>query len=290
LPPATVSAVYKPDPVPDVKPGYQLPEVVHLTNTGATAWVASGPQAVSLTYHLLTLQGDPWKPLSPFSPGVVAFGQGATSLGHDVLPGHVVTVRVPLQAPVIPGSYRIVWDLHEGADLWFSQLGVLSRTQTLNVVMNNVVAQTSTATAIATPAPLEGLRFVADTSIADGSLVPAGGRFAKGWLVYNNGSIGWHPGWSLHLVAGKAFGAKTIPVPTLSACRTLNLVAQMRAPSKTGGYRSVWQLRDGENRWVGDRLTLVVAVVKGGPSSTPLPTPVVSPTTSLPTPTPTPVG
>jgi hypothetical protein len=246
-------------------------------------------QAVSLTYHLVTQSASVSTDLSPFSAGVVAFGQGATPVPHDILPGHAVALNVNVFAPTMPGSYRVLWDLQQGADSWFSQRGVLPRVQPLEVE-SGTPSPSATPSGTSTPSPLEGLRYVADTSFPDGSSVRAGTDFSKGWLVFNSGRVPWQSAWSLRLVSGRPFGASSIRLPALNPCRTANLVASLRAPNRPGQYRSVWQLRDGQRQAVGDRLTLVITVLRNVPAGTPVPTPPPTPTIEAPTPTPTPVG
>jgi hypothetical protein len=136
------------------------------------------------------------------------------------------------------------------------------------------------------------LLYVADTSIPDGTTVPAGTRFTKSWLVFNSGTQQWTPNLFLKLVSGKTFGHKKIPMPTTAPCRAVNLVTSMKAPAASGRYKSVWQLVDTNGRRTGDPLTLVVTV-KGKVSGHPTPTPAVpspTPTPARPTATATPAG
>jgi Ig-like domain from next to BRCA1 gene len=285
-----LAGVYRAETLPTSAPGALVTVTVRLTNTGTSAWLSSGSQTVSLTYHVLTLAGNPWKPLTPFTKGVVAFGQGVTSLGHDVLPGHAISVRMNIQAPSSVGVYRIVWDAQQGTNAWFSQLGVLPYVERLDVQTLSTTPTAMPPTSTTTPTPSQGLRYIADTSIPDNSTVAATSSFRKGWLVYNNGPADWQRGWSLRLVSGNAFGSAHIKVLLLKACQTLNIIAQLKAPRRPGKYHSVWQLRDALNHPVGDRLSLVVTVIAGESTGTPTPTAVGTPTTEVPTPTQTPVG
>jgi hypothetical protein len=293
-PPPPVDATYKAPSLGSLNAGAAALISVRLVNTGTQAWSASGSSAISLAYHVLSAGGNPWGPLSPFAPGMVAFGQGVTPLPHDVLPGSAVTVPIQVVAPTTGGRYWIVWDLQLGVSTWLSGIGIPPYAETLTVVGAGQEVSTPTPTP-RTVVPQVGLKYVADTSIPDGSQIVAGANFFKGWLIYNNGKHPWQPGWALHLVSGRPFNARTIPVPALHACRTLDLVTSMRAPHANGRYVSVWQLRDGSGHAIGDRLTVVIEVVKGS-RHTPTPTPAPTPAPSLtvtpagPTPTPTPVG
>jgi Ig-like domain from next to BRCA1 gene/Transglycosylase SLT domain len=290
-PVATISAIYTPRPLGNLITNAVAGTSVKITNTGSTSWLSTGPTAVALTYHIMTLAGRPWNStLSPFAPGIIAFGQGARPLPMDILPGQSVTVAMSITAPATPGAYRIVWDLQLGSSTWFSQLGVLPLSQTLRASAPNLLP-TVTPTPSATPAlkPVVGLQYVADTSVPDGTIVPAGSHFLKGWLVYNNGRRNWAH-LTLHLTSGVPLGARAISLPDLHVCRTTNLVVPMTAPRKSGNYQSVWRLRDVQGSSIGDPLTVVIRVTRGSPGPTPIPTFASTPTPPVPNPTHTPVG
>jgi hypothetical protein len=286
--PGAVAAVYQPTALVPASPGTTQQTRVQLTNTGTQPWIASGPNAPVLTYHVFARDANPWQAISPFTPGVIEFGQHPIGLPHDVLPGQKVILSVPVLAPAKPGTYRIVWDLEQGASAWLSQVGNLPRSEFLRVGATTSTPETSTPTP--TTIPLEGLRYVRDTSFPDGSTVAPHQTLTKGWLVFNNGQAEWTTGWALHRVSGKAMGAATIPVPPTSPCHSANIVGTLKAPAKPGQYKSVWQLVDPAGAAVGERLTVVITVTRGPPPPTPTPSPSPTPGNLHPTPTPTPAG
>lgn len=292
-PPSALDAIYSSSPLSSSRPSAMQAVTVTLVNTGSKSWPASGDSAVSLTYHVLSTSGHPWRPASPFGPGVLAFGQRPVSLPHDVLPGKSVTLSASIQSPPEAGAFWIVWDLAVASGPWFSQMRILPRAQRLHVSSPDSTPAGPTATVATLNSPVEDMRYVADTSIPDGSAVAAAATFEKGWLIYNDGRTRWGPRWSLIRTSGKTFGARHIPIAATGACHTLNVVASLQAPKAAGNYTSAWRLRDPSGRLVGQRLTLVVHVLRTGPVPTPSPT--VSPTAAPtqqpgPTPTPTPSG
>lgn len=287
-----LSAVYRGATALSATPNSSVTVPVRVENTGTLPWPSSGSLAVSLTYHLMTTAGNPWSGLSPFSKGVLSFAQGQTVLPRDVLPGQSVPLHVSVKAPAA-GTYRVVWDLQQGADTWFSQQGVLPRAALMHVGSGGTSTPVPTAPPTATPVSAESVQFVRDTSIPDGTSVARGATFDKGWLLFNNGKSAWGPGWSLHHVSGSTFGLKTAPLTATAACRALNLVVSLHAPKRAGTFRGVWQVYDPNNTGVGDRVTVVVTVAGAAGGPTPTPTPSASPTPvgrPSPTPTPTPVG
>jgi methionine-rich copper-binding protein CopC len=288
-PPAALQAVYRPTALVPTTAGAKERVSVKVTNTGVQPWDASS--AVSLAYHVLTATANPWKPLSPFTSGMVAFGQGNVPLHGTVAPGGSRTVALDIRAPASTGQYQIVWDLESG-DTYLSLLGALPRVQKLAVV--HAVQPNPAPSPLPTARPDRplDLQYVADTSVPDGAKVAPGKRFTKGWLVFNPGSHPWTTGIALTLSSGKSFGAGTIPLPSTPACRTANVLVSMTAPKRPGQYTSVWRLTGADGKRVGDPLTLVVTV-SGNPSGHPTPTPAVPTPTAMPSrpsPTPTPAG
>jgi hypothetical protein len=280
-PPPPLAAAYRPGDIGSINPGGQVAVSVRVTNTGTQPWLAQGESAVALAYHVFTMSGDPFKPFSPFSPGVIAYGQGAVALPHTVLPGTSVTLRDVVHSPPAPGKYRIVWDLEDGVQEYFSSAGVLPRVQQLTVVKSGTPTLAPSPTPTAVPQPREGLLYVADTSVKDGTVLAARQSFRKGWLVFNPGQTPWTGSWALHRVSGRTFGKATISVGDVPACRATTVLATLKAPARPGRYTGVWRLTDPSGHRVGDELTVVV-VVRGGPGPTP------TPSRSTPTPTPRP--
>lgn len=282
-PPPPLSAVYRPAHPAPVESGADQRVRVTVTNTGTEPWGASEP--MSLTYHLLTLSANPWQPLSPFSTGMIAFGQGSVPLTGVVLPGRSRTVMIDVQAPDSPGTYLLAWDL-ASPGAWLSGEGTLPRVQRLTVAAGDRPVPTPTPKPPTKPAPALSLRYVADTSFPDGSSVGSGKPFTKGWLVFNAGKAPWTNGMSLKLASGKPFGARLIRLPLTEPCRSVNLLVRMKAPGRAGSYKSVWQLRDASGVRVGDPITLVITV-RGKPAPRPTATPVAATPTPTPQPRPT---
>jgi len=284
--PLTLAAVEQAAHLPPMPAGSTRIVALHLTNTGTQAWAATTTDVVAAGYHLFNLTGNPWRAISPFTPGIIAYGQGTVPLSRDVLPGQSIVIRLGLRAPDHPGTYRVVWDLVEGLSTWFSQAGSWPRTQVLRVYPPGQTVPTPTPRPPATPSLQENLRFVADTSIPDGTVLRAHERFDKGWLVFNSGSTTWGAGWALQVQSARAFGARRIDVPVTPPCHSANIVVRLHAPAHGGRVEGIWQLRDPTGHTVGSILTVVVRIGHGPPTPTPEPTRVPTPISASPTPTP----
>lgn len=286
----TLAAVYETPTLPPLSPNSTVVERVRVTNTGTSVWTNSGDSAVALTYDVLSGISGSVSSLSPFSPGVLAFGQGRVPLSRALLPGESLVVREQIQTPQNPGGYRLVWDLVQGVGAWFSQAGVAPHVQSIKV--QAVATPVSSPTPAVMPtSPAESLLYVADTGSPDGTAVSAGTRFTKAWLTYNSGRITWKTGWLLAHVSGSTFGVKSIEVPVTSPCHTANIVATMRAPQTAGLHRGTWQMEDPAGNRFGQKLTVIITVdhVPVTPQPTPVPTKIPVRRTPAPL-TPTPSG
>jgi SpoIID/LytB domain protein len=95
---------------------------VRVSNYGARAWPAGGPNPVHLSYHILTPGGAP----------VIWDGQRGF-LAADLAVGQSAVVQVPVALPSVTGSYLIAWDLVQEGVAWFSQLGISRLQETISV-------------------------------------------------------------------------------------------------------------------------------------------------------------
>jgi len=105
--------------------------------------------------------------------------------------------------------------------------------------------QAAVQTPTPTPSCTNGLMFLADQTIPDGTLVEPGERLDKRWEVRNNGSCNWDARYRVRLIAGPGMG---LPVqqalyPALSGT---DFVIRMVfiAPEEPGSYRSACQAHD----------------------------------------------
>jgi hypothetical protein len=126
---------------------------------------------------------------------------------------------------------------------------------------------------VATPAGCTDLAgFVKDVSFPDGSPVIAGDAFRKVWRVRNAGTCTWTTGYALVFSSGERMGGDAvIPLKaSVSAGSTVDLGADLVAPSARGTYRGYWLLRNDRGLLFGmpttgvNPLWLEVVVAKAG--------------------------
>jgi SpoIID/LytB domain protein len=94
-----------------------------VVNYGARTWSASGPGAVSLSYHITTPGGD-----------AVVWDGARGRLPNDVAPFTQVTVPITVAVPQAVGDYVISWDMVLEGVAWFSSAGVQMKREPFTVV------------------------------------------------------------------------------------------------------------------------------------------------------------
>lgn len=83
---------------------------ITVTNSGRTTWDPAAAQPFRLAYHWLTADGR----------RVVSWEGIRTLFPAPVAPGASVSLRASVQAPPVPGEYRLLWDIEQQHRLWFS--------------------------------------------------------------------------------------------------------------------------------------------------------------------------
>lgn len=120
----------------------------------------------------------------------------------------------------------------------------------------------------------DGLTYLSDLTIPDGSLVDAGATMDKRWEVNNTGSCNWTDGYTLRLIAGVDLGSQPQQALYLARAGThavIRLVFQ--APIEPGNYRSAWQAYAPSGDAFGDPIFIDFTVPPADPGAVSLPTP-----------------
>ena len=112
-----------------------------------------------------------------------------------------------------------------------------------------------------TPACVDGLRFLEDLSIPDGTLARPGEALDKRWLVENSGTCNWDQRYRLKLVSGPEMGAlKEQALYPARAGTRLTIALQLTAPSEPGQVRSAWQAYNPQGEAFGDPFYIEIMV------------------------------
>ncbi|GIV66873.1 MAG: hypothetical protein KatS3mg047_1266 [Bellilinea sp.] len=128
-----------------------------------------------------------------------------------------------------------------------------------------VVIETSITPDLSQPTPtlpcVDGLTFINDLTIPDGSVIQPGASIDKRWEVENSGTCNWESGYSLRLIAGDELGAGTQQALTPARSGTRAVIRILfQAPSEEGNYRSAWQAYNPQNQPFGDPIFIDIVV------------------------------
>lgn len=124
----------------------------------------------------------------------------------------------------------------------------------------------TTTVAGSTPNPNKML-FIADVTIPDGQVIPAGSKFVKTWRIKNTGSTTWTPNYKVRLWAGNSFGAPSsfLLGQEVKPNAEVDISIEFTAPSQSGEYIASWILSDVTEANFGT--TFFVNFVVGVPAS-----------------------
>jgi hypothetical protein len=88
--------------------------------------------------------------------------------------------------------------------------------------------------------------FVADVTIPDGTLVPAGQAFTKTWRFKNAGTCSWTTAYSLVFSSGDQMnGPSTQALPAnVNPGQTVDISVNLTGPAAAGDYTGNWKLRN----------------------------------------------
>lgn len=117
-----------------------------------------------------------------------------------------------------------------------------------------------------TPVCQDGLRFLADITIPDGTIVAPGETLDKQWQVENSGSCNWNERYRLRRISGPALGAPDEQplYPARSGTQAIIRILLV-APSEPGTYRSAWQAYNPQGEPFGDPIFVEILVSSSRP-------------------------
>lgn len=109
-------------------------------------------------------------------------------------------------------------------------------------------------------------KYIADVTIADGTVMKPYEKFQKVWRIQNTGTCKWDEGFGLVLWAGPAmngtaiyFSGRDKPVEPNGI---VDLGIDMRAPAQSGEYTAHWTMINDQGKTFGGDLTVSIKVVK----------------------------
>ena len=118
----------------------------------------------------------------------------------------------------------------------------------------------------ATPACQDGLRFLADITVPDGTIVAPGESIDKQWQVENSGTCNWNERYRLRRISGPSLEApdEQALYPARSGTPAVVRILLV-APSEPGTYRSAWQAYNPQGEPFGDPIYVEILVSSASP-------------------------
>jgi len=107
----------------------------------------------------------------------------------------------------------------------------------------------------------DGLAFLNDLTIPDGTMVGPDSTMEKRWEVENSGTCNWNENYRLRLIAGPEMDAQKEQAlfPARSGSRA-TIRIQFKAPTEPGYYRSAWQAFNDKGEAFGDPFFIDIVV------------------------------
>ena len=106
-----------------------------------------------------------------------------------------------------------------------------------------------------------GLEYIADITVPDGTLFDAGTVIEKEWKVKNNGTCNWNNTYTLRLISGSPLGVETNQslIPARNGTEAI-VHLEFIAPQEPGKYEATWQAYGPDGEAFGEWLSISIAV------------------------------
>ena len=112
------------------------------------------------------------------------------------------------------------------------------------------------------PLSMKEASWLADVTVADGTVLQPGQQFVKTWRVRNSGNVSWDNGYRLsHVEGSRLNGPGSVPLPRTAPGEAAEVSVTLTAPSRAGAYRSVWQPRDAQGNLFNFQMFTEIVVV-----------------------------
>lgn len=129
------------------------------------------------------------------------------------------------------------------------------------------IAITAEEISSATPEPTQlpnctnGLKYINDLSIPDGTQLNPNTEFEKKWQVKNTGTCNWNRNYTLRLVSGSPMGVDNAqPLEAVLNGTEAVLLIKFISPEEPGKYQATWRVYDPDGIAFGEWLTLDIGV------------------------------
>lgn len=199
------------------------------------------------------------------------------------LSNKILSVLLPLLALLLgacgPISVTTAEDATAQAEAVLAQTAAAEATQTptREPTPTRTPSRTPTATITETPSPspiiptsvennyCDNSAFVADVTIADGTILAPGQIFLKTWTLKNTGTCTWKPGYTIAFTSGDLMQGNTREInQTVEPQGQVDVTVRLYAPHTPGEYSAVWRLANGRGEPFGEFVIVEIVVAGQG--------------------------
>lgn len=193
----------------------------------------------------------------------------------------IITLSLRRGKPAAPAPTVELGDVRTEAVQTFAAQLTRTAGPVPTATVETALTASSTGTAIATPTSAStgeatatpacyNLRFIRDVTIPDNTPMTPAEVFTKTWLVENDGTCAWQPGFQVVLIGGVAMGAAPFKVvQEVGPGGRIQVAMKMVAPTtETGVVQGTWKMADDTGATFGDYMSVVIVVGSG--TGTPL--------------------
>lgn len=112
------------------------------------------------------------------------------------------------------------------------------------------------------PNPVDNMKFLADVTIPDESIVPAGATLTKTWQIRNSGTSDWTEGYRLEFSENTPMSSvKSVPIPAIVVGEEIDVSVNLTVPDIPGRYRTTYRAKNAEGEEFGAALFMIIRVV-----------------------------
>jgi hypothetical protein len=114
----------------------------------------------------------------------------------------------------------------------------------------------------ATPAGcFDGMAFVQDVQVPDGTEMKPGQEFDKVWRIRNTGTCAWNNNYRLVFVQGDRMNGNPTPVASkVNPGNVYDMAVRLQAPNSPGKYTGIWQMVNPKGIPFGERIWVKITV------------------------------
>jgi hypothetical protein len=95
--------------------------------------------------------------------------------------------------------------------------------------------------------------YLSDVTVPDGTVIAAGAKFVKTWLIQNTGTCAWSTSYKLSFDSGDQMGGTDVVLASpIQAGQQVAISVNLVAPAAPGTYKGTWRMHNDKGQAFGD--------------------------------------